>query len=224
MVLSRNDFDKLLVGIKSLLVDQSASKGYTLMKHGHHGHGHGHSGIAGNGNSGDSDLKHRHNDPTSVNRLRNAMKRRITGNDNNGHPNIQKISNLLRRFAKFTAESLWNSMYSRMYRDMKINADKVEEHGKIAVKIMKDHPHRNSAVETVAYHCRRILDMDPSRRNTQDNLFVIGLMAQKNVLLELFCSSWPAYQYTELCKKIRFLRVQPLRKVSVLLDSLLLVN
>jgi hypothetical protein len=41
----------------------------------------------------------------------------------------------------------------------------------------------------------------------------MGIMFQKNSLHELFCSSWPAYQYTELCKKIHIVRIQPLRKV-----------
>ena len=202
MVLSRSDFEKLLTSIKSLFSDQSNAKGYTLSK----GHGFSHVNHHAAG-AVDADIIKKDSQ-----RMR-AFKRRITSYDLNGHHSNQLAVNLLKRFGRFAAESLWNSLYSRMYREMKLLPGKIEEYGKHSIRIMKENITRNIAVEALTNNARRILEMDDTRRNSADNAFIVGLMSQKNSLRELFCSNWPPYQYVELCKKIRFTRVQPLRKV-----------
>jgi hypothetical protein len=150
MVLSRSDFDKLLHSIRTLFSDQTAAKGYTLTKNSLHSHA---------GVPVDSvDLLKK-----DTQRMR-AFKRRITAFDLNGHHSTQLVTNLLKRFGRFASESLWNSMYHRMFREMKILPQKADEYGKHAVKIMKDHAQRNSAVDAIMNNVRRILEMDVSRQ------------------------------------------------------------
>lgn len=226
MVLSRGDFDKLLTNIKNVFTEQSIAKGYAPVKghhhhhhHGHHGHHHGHHQSGGGSHSDHSDHHHRSGLDGAANALftRNSYKRRISGFDNLGHPCGLHKNNLLKRFSKFASEAMWNSLYSRMFRELKISPEKIEDCGKLAVKIMKENTQRNAAVQAIRDNIRRILTMDIARRSSTENAFIMGLMNQKNGLNDLFCSSWPTYQYAELCKKIRYLQVQPLRKVSAFL-------
>jgi hypothetical protein len=152
MVLNRSDFDKLLTSIRTLFSDQTAAKGYTLTKSSLHSH------ALMHGGAGDSEALLK----KDTQRMR-AFKRRITSFDLNGHHSAQLVTNLLKRFGRFASEALWNSMYHRMFREMKILPHKIEEYGKHAVRIMKELPQRNQAVDAIMTNVRRILEMDVSR-------------------------------------------------------------
>ena len=64
--------------------------------------------------------------------------RRVTALNNKGGRHEIKIPNLINRLGKFMSESLYLSLYGRMYRDMLINEIKLMEYGEKAAKIMRE--------------------------------------------------------------------------------------
>lgn len=143
-----------------------------------------------------------------------SRKRRISGYNTHGQRDELRIANILRRFARFTTESLWNSLYSRMYREMLLDSNKINEYGKFAAFVMKSSESRWDAVKAICEQAQRILETDPSRRTPADHSFIFGLMKQRNLLKDRLCKNWPIHQYMLLCKKVKIMRVKSFRKVN----------
>lgn len=55
--------------------------------------------------------------------------------------------------------------------------------------------------------------MDPPRRSLADHAFIHGLLKQRNDVKDKLCKSWPAHQFGVLCKKIKFQKFIPFKKV-----------
>ncbi len=142
-----------------------------------------------------------------------AKKRRVSGYNTHGQRDDIRISTMLKRFAKFTTESLWNSLYSRMYREMLLDPTKAIEYGKLATIIMRSNDTRTTALQSIALQATRILEMDCPRRSVADNTFVMGLLRQRNSLKDNLCRNWPTHQYSVLCRKAKLVRVKAFRKV-----------
>jgi hypothetical protein len=146
-------------------------------------------------------------------------KRRISGFDPKGHRNEQRMANLLKRMGKFMFESLYDSLYGKLYREILLNEAKALEYGDIATNILNESANRVEAVKAIRDQVKRILDLDPTSRSSSENSFIGGLMRQRNMLHDKLCHNWPAYQFNDICKKLRMVRVKPLRRVSVCRQS-----
>lgn len=123
LTLSRTDFNRLLSSLKVKLLEMQSSRGPNNM-----------SGIKGAG----SDLLQ-----TSA----LANKRRISSYNTHGHRDENRINSLFKRFATYTTEALWNSLYSRMYREMLLDTSKQIEYGADAELIMRENDQRYPAVQ-----------------------------------------------------------------------------
>lgn len=187
LTLSRNDFNRLLKSLKVKILEHQATRGMSTS----------------------------HSDPNAETRQLNSLsrKRRISGYNTHGQRDELRIGNILRRFSRFTTESLYNSLYSRMYREMLLDPNKVHEYGKFAAFVMKSNDNRWDAVKAICDQAQRILETDPSRRTPADHSFIFGLMKQRNLLKDRLCKNWPIHQYMLLCKKVKIMRVKSFRKV-----------
>jgi hypothetical protein len=186
LTLSRNDFNRLLKSLKVKILEHQATRG------------------ASSRPDHASELK-------QLNTL--SRKRRISGFNTHGQRDEIRISNILKRFARFTTESLWNSLYSRLYREMLLDPNKITEYGKYAAFVMKANESRFDGVKSIGEQVHRILEMDPSRRTPADHSFIFGLMKQRNGFKDRLCKNWPTHQFLILCKKMKIMRVKSFRKV-----------
>jgi len=146
-------------------------------------------------------------------------RRRISafGEDGKKHAGMTGI--LFHRMGKFMTQSLFLSMYWKMYRAMVLHPHKKELYGPIAVRIMAAHIDSTEArfftCDAIRTEALRILRMLPSRRNGDEHSFVIGLFAQPNQLRKNLCPDWPENKWQSLCKRIRYKHsVEALRKVN----------
>ena len=183
MTLSRSEFDQLLRGIKSALMQHSAMRQIGARRQ------------------------------RKENKVRLFKKRRISGFDDSNFPSETLIDGLLKRFFRFTMESLWASLYFRLWREMVLRPIKIDEYGEIANYIMQSCQNRTLAIQAIRTRACEILQQEPQRRSVNDHKLIIGLMRQKNSLKDRICKNWLSYQYSDLCRRVRFLRVEPLRKV-----------
>lgn len=76
-----------------------------------------------------------------------ANKRRISALNTHGHRDEMRINNLFKRFSKFTTETLWNSLYSRLYRELLLDPAKQIEYGTIAEEVMRGNEQRYPTVQ-----------------------------------------------------------------------------
>jgi CRP-like cAMP-binding protein len=187
LTLSRNDFHRLLKSLKVKILEHQATRGVSTQQA-----------------EQSSEIK-------QLNSL--SRKRRISGFNTHGQRDEVRIGNILRRFARFTTESLWNSLYSRMYREMLLDPNKVNEYGKYASFVIKSTDSRWEGVKAVEEQALRILELDPARRTPADHSFIFGLMKQRNGFKDRLCKNWPIHQFQVLCKKIRIMRVKSFRKI-----------
>lgn len=62
----------------------------------------------------------------------------------------------------------------------------------------------------------RILELDPPRRSVADHAFILGLMKTRNDVRDKVCKTWPAHQFSVLCKKLKLLKFIPFKRVGFL--------
>lgn len=124
-----------------------------------------------------------------------------------GHKDENRTASLLRRFGKFVTESLWNSLYSRLYREMLLDPLKAQLYGRLAASVMK-YDNRRDAVESARKQAFRVLLADPMDRSEQENSFVYGVLSQRNQLRDRICKGWTNEQFSKLTKKISILRCE----------------
>jgi hypothetical protein len=145
-----------------------------------------------------------------------ALKRRVTGYNVQGIRDELRTATFLRRISKFMVEALWNSIYSRMYRQMYLDPSKILSYGDKAVKIMDQCQDRAAAIDAIQEQAIKILELDPVKRSNSENLFVLGLFNQRNKFKDKFCLGWPSYEYSALCKKFKIIQVKTTRKVQLI--------
>jgi len=122
LTLSRADF-RLLTNLKGKLLEAQAARG------------------ANNNSSGfktNADL---------IQTSSLANKRRISALNTHGHRDEMRINNLFKRFSKFTTETLWNSLYSRLYRELLLDPSKQTDYGTIAEEVMHENEQRYPTVQ-----------------------------------------------------------------------------
>lgn len=194
LTLSRSDFHRLLKSLKVKIMEhqalRSTNNNYTSGK-----------------KNEDSDLQH-------VSSL--AKKRRISGFNTHGQRDDNRTLSLLKRFATFTTQSLWNSLYSRMYREMLLDPSKAGDYGTHAHMIMRTNDTRYNAVKAIREQAISILELDPPRRTPADHSLIYGLLRQRNMVKDELCRTWPIHQFVVLCKKIKIARFKPFRTVTTL--------
>lgn len=76
-----------------------------------------------------------------------ANKRRISALNTHGHRDEMRINNLFKRFSKFAVESLWNSLYSRFYRELVLDPAKQTEYGTVTEAVMRESEQRYPTVQ-----------------------------------------------------------------------------
>eukprot|EP01042_Synura_sphagnicola_P000055 gene55-55_t len=187
MSLSRSDFEQYLWSIKSVLMQQSAMRQM----------------VAGSRRARKEQKQH----------AKQNKRRRISGFDENNFPAENLIDGLLKRFMRFATESLWCSLYFRLWREMVIRKTRVDEFGETATLIVQSCHKRAEGVSMLRFRTCEVLQMDPGRRSVNDHKLIIGLLRQRNALKDRLCKSWLSYQYSDLCRRVRFLSVAPMRKI-----------
>ena len=123
LTLSRADFNRLLTNLKVKLLE--------------------HQNVRGANNQ--AGAKGASSDLLQTSSL--ANKRRISSYDTHGHRDENRINNLFKRFTKFCTESVWNSLYSRLYRELLLDPSKQIEYGVVAETVMRENDQRYPAVQ-----------------------------------------------------------------------------
>lgn len=199
MTLSKADFGFLLKGVRSVVVQLKKMRVITDQQ------------ALGKGKSGGYE-----NVKKEMNLLvksEGTKSRRITSMDPKGVRSEKKVPTFLKRIGKFMSESLYFSMYGRMYRDMLLNPLKTVEFGEKAAKIMRENDDYNSAVDAIRLQIRVILEKETAFRSTVENLFISGFMRQKNEVRDRLTKGWLAHQFNDLCRTIKIVRVKPMKRV-----------
>lgn len=126
--------------------------------------------------------------------------RRISCMNTHGQKDERRQRNILRRFAKFTSESLWNSLYHRMFREMTLRPWRSTEYGSEVHRIMQHQPLvRSEAIKRIIFTARMTFkSAAPEKRTEDDNLFMFGLLSQRNALRGGLCSHWSVPQLKNL--------------------------
>ena len=188
MTLSRQDFELLLKNLKNVILEYQAMKGMKLTKDKDGGH---HVSNAG----------------------ANSFKRRICGFNAGGQRSEARVNNLMRRFGKFVSEALWDSMYSRLFIEVTLHESKLNEYGDCVIRLKQTYQKRYEFIDAITAETERILSVDMEKRTSADHGLVYGLMKQRSLLRKDLCHDWPGYHFSELCKKVKFMRVQPLMRI-----------
>ena len=199
MTLTKADFGFLLKGVRSVMVQSQKMRIITDQQ------ALGKPKLSGMGDNVKKDMH-------LV--VRHGTNRRITSMNSKGMRNEYQIPTIIKRLGKFMSESLYFSLYGRMYRDMLINEIKIMEYGDSAARIMRENNEYSSAVDAIRTEVRVILEKEAAFRSTVENLFICGLLRQKNGVRDRLTNGWPAHQFNDLCRTIKIVRVKPMKRVS----------
>lgn len=150
-----------------------------------------------------------------------AYNTRVSSMNIKGVKVAAKIPTLLKRLGRFMSDSLYFSMYARMYRDLLLNPQKSVEYGEKAAKVMRENSDYTIAVDAIRQQVRVILEKEPAFRSSVENLFITGFMCQKNGFKDRLTKGWQAIQFNDLCRTFKMTHVKPLKRVrtSTLLYS-----
>jgi len=140
--------------------------------------------------------------------------RRITAFNDLNQKDGEKARRILKRMCTFMAESMWASLYFRVFRDLVILPEKLFEYGEHAHKIMSSSRDRGKAVEAISHTVKHILVKKSLDRTHDDCLFILAILKQKNQLTGNFCQSWSPLQLNLLVKKAKIAHSLPLHKIS----------
>ena len=218
MTLTKADFAFLLKGVRSVLLqiqktriitDQQVLGKSKIGRCASSGGGVGGVGVLSN--YGSEIVKKESNN--LIVKIDASTNRRISMMNSKGFRVEARVHTLIIRLGRFASESLYLSLYSRMYRDMLINEIKTIEYGEKAVKIMRVNSEYKTAVEAIRKEVRTILEKEPSFRSAEENLFISGLLRQKNGIRDRLTKGWPGNQFHELCRTIKFVRVKAMKRV-----------
>ena len=179
MSLSKAEFNYLLKGVKTVLVQQREKKRLTdLQALGRLRYGEEHSKK---GTVGTMDYL-----------------RRISTMNVNGQRVVEKGKGYVKCIMRYMFESLQLSLYARMYRMLLLRELASLEYGNQALAIRTEHTDLQSATAAI-----RVLAMDILSKNLRtddENLFVSGLMRQRNALKDELCALWAPHKFNDLCR------------------------
>jgi len=131
---------------------------------------------------------------------KNNERRRITtfGPDTKASP--ARLLNFIRRISKFLTESLYLSLYAKLYAAMVVNPGGAHVFGDHALQILHSCSERTTAIPAIQEKVRSILETHAAKRGDREHELICGLLRQRNHLTDRCCKDWPAYQITDLCK------------------------
>lgn len=145
------------------------------------------------------------------------IKRRVASFNLLGLRDELRTVSLLKRFSKYMVEAIWCSLYYRMYRQMLLDPQVITVYGEHASVIMNKASesllNRDEAVALIIEVANKILSTDSYHRSDDDNFFVSGLLNQRNQFKDKMCLGWPSYEFNSIVKKLRYVHVNPGRKV-----------
>ncbi|CAE7707505.1 Pkg21D, partial [Symbiodinium microadriaticum] len=144
MTLSRQDFTQLLSNVRNTLIENSSVRTLALRK------------VKKDNKVGKGHIG----------------KRRVTVMDEHNQKNAVLVPGVLRLLVKSMTEALYLSLYSRLYRELVLKPDVVEQYGDTARSVAVMHTHRDAAVAAISQHCRTIGKIDPNDRSAADNGFI----------------------------------------------------
>ena len=133
-----------------------------------------------------------------------ARKRRISALGTHGQKDSNRALTLLRRYSMFAVQSLWNSLYARLYRDLLVRKEKVAEYGRLAHILMRNSEDRIETVQNIRKFVSKITKKTPDKRTPHDHKFIYGLLSQRNYLRDNLCKSWSNAQFLRLTKAVNF--------------------
>jgi hypothetical protein len=143
-----------------------------------------------------------------------AYNTRVSSMNRKGVKVAEKIPTLLKRLGRFMSDSLYFSLYARMYRDLILNPQKSVEYGEKAAKILRENSDYSIAVDAIRQQVRVILEKEPAFRSSVENLFITGFMCQKNGFKDRLTKGWQAIQFNDLCRTFKMTHVKPMKRVS----------
>lgn len=152
---------------------------------------------------------------TSKNKNSNVLShfRRVSAFDLLHKKSDVLADNLFKRMGRFMMESLWNSLYSRLYRRIVLTDSDFEDCGPMLKTLMKENSNRISFVNSLADSFKQVCDLENLKRNPQECELLFAVLNQENRLKSQFCKDWPSYMYKDLCLKGKLLQVKSLRKI-----------
>jgi CRP-like cAMP-binding protein len=100
-----------------------------------------------------------------------------------------------------------------LYAEITLQHEKIFEYGSNIEKIVSMGYSRAEAMEVLSHEFERITATETVKRNSADHGLVYAVLNQSSQLKDSFCADWQVYQFSELCKKIKFMRVKPLKKI-----------
>lgn len=140
-------------------------------------------------------------------------KRRISILGENNQKSDILVPEYIKRLLRAMTESLYVSLYARMYREMLLKPDSAEQYGELAKAVMIMHHSRESAVNAIMTQIQAIGKTDPNERTTAEHNFMYGLLMQKNALRDKACKGWPSYQFKLLSRHVKVVKYKPLSKI-----------
>lgn len=124
-----------------------------------------------------------------------AGKRRISGYGVDNIPKDSLVDTLVVRLLRYFTISLWNSMYSRLYREIILVVSKSSEYGELANEFQALELDRAAGISHLSKLCFRILEKEAEERTIDENMMIVGLFRQKNELKGKFTAGWPNHRY-----------------------------
>ena len=137
--------------------------------------------------------------------------RRISSFDNYNRKCPTRIDNVFARVSKFMTESAFNSLYSRLYRRIVLNENKLYEYGSLVSHIYKTSDSRDEFIDTVRLELENVLKLDNNKRNNAECQMVHAIMSQRNSLRSHTCRNMPTYMYQDLSLKAELMKAKHLK-------------
>ena len=184
-VLSRNNFDLLMKSYNGGTMNKSIFEG----------------------------LHHKESKQNGPNAYLRAKYRRVSAFDIENRKSSERSRRYLKTMCTFMAESLWISMYWRMFRSLSINTSLQIKYGSQATEVMRQNYDKNLAVKSIALLAKHILLRKPSERSNSDLQFIAGLLQQKNEFVKRYCENWTQHQFLLLARKLRLHSVGAMTRI-----------
>ena len=128
--------------------------------------------------------------------------RRVTGLDKNNKPNAQLTAGLFLSFSRYVYESMWLSMYWRLYRRIMFNPSEKMKVGNHGVAILSTASTRNQAVAAIREKMKECLETPMADRTSSDVSFICGLLMNDNEFVQRYGGNWTEKQFRELAKRV----------------------
>jgi hypothetical protein len=140
-------------------------------------------------------------------------KRRISIINTHGQVDECRSVNILRRFTKFVSESLWLSLYSRLFRKVTMDPSKLKDYGSIVIEVIDTCTNRFEAISMLRKKALIGCNKDWFKKSDGESNLAYSLFSQRNIVYDKICKDWPLHQFKSLCKTIKIETIEAFRKV-----------